>query len=314
MNSSTPYKRVAVIVVTYNGSRWVHPCMRSLKASAYPVTIIVVDNHSSDNTPALIEEFYPEVRLIRSKENLGFGKANNLALAHALEEGMDYFFLLNQDAWVSENTIGELIKAFEKDEDRSYGIISPLHFDGSGVKIDAGFDQYLRSAGYTTAEMISAATEAVFAVPFINAAAWMVSLQCLERVGGFGYLFSHYGEDRDYLQRLKYSGMKMGFITKCKIFHDREGRTFNLADFRKLTWYYFTGAMVRSADINKPYVFALMHVNWWLVKELAYHFFRGHLHALPSYFAVMIKLISSFGTIRGYRIRIQENVAFRFLK
>ena len=46
----------------------------------------------------IYEKNYPEVRLTRSDKNLGFGKANNMAMKQALSEGFDYFFLLNQDA------------------------------------------------------------------------------------------------------------------------------------------------------------------------------------------------------------------------
>ena len=90
--------KVFVIIVTYKGKRWYDRCFGSLRQSTIPLQTIVVDNASNDGTVDYIRENYPEIYLIESKENLGFGKGNNLGLRYALDHGCDYVFLLNQDA------------------------------------------------------------------------------------------------------------------------------------------------------------------------------------------------------------------------
>ena len=72
--------KVFVIVVTYKGMQWYDRCFTSLRNSTIPIQTIVVDNASGDGTVEYIKENYPEIMLIESKENLGFGKGNNLAL------------------------------------------------------------------------------------------------------------------------------------------------------------------------------------------------------------------------------------------
>ena len=90
---------------------------------------MVIDNSSTDDTVALLQK-YKEVDLIQSSENLGFGKANNIGMQKAMEQGADYVFLLNQDAWVFHNTIGNLVAAMEKNS--QFGLVSPLHYSGDG--------------------------------------------------------------------------------------------------------------------------------------------------------------------------------------
>jgi Predicted glycosyltransferases len=112
--------KVSVIIVSYNFEQWIDRCLGSLRRSTFPVSVIVVDNGSKDHTTQIIERKYPEVHLIKTGVNLGFGKANNIGIRCAMERGADYFFLLNQDAWISEKTIKTLLDLFE--EHPKYGI------------------------------------------------------------------------------------------------------------------------------------------------------------------------------------------------
>ena len=78
-------KKVFIIIVSYNGEQWIQKNLESLKQSSYPVKTIVIDNNSSDTTVSITKTF-PEVQLILSNENLGFGKANNIAIKEALKQ------------------------------------------------------------------------------------------------------------------------------------------------------------------------------------------------------------------------------------
>ena len=102
--------KILVIIVSYNFERWINRCLGSLRNSSYPADIMVVDNGSNDQTTDIIEKEYPEVRLVKTGQNLGFGKANNIGMKVAMNEGYNCVFLLNQDAWIGTETIGTLIK------------------------------------------------------------------------------------------------------------------------------------------------------------------------------------------------------------
>ena len=203
-------KKVFVVLVTYNGSHWIDKNIQSLLDSDYPVHIIAIDNNSTDDSAALLAK-YPEVDLIQSPDNLGFGKANNIGMKKALKQGADYVFLLNQDAWVFNDTVGSLIAQLEGDA--GFGIMSPKHFSGDNVTLDVSFETYLSRK--------TSIDRDVAVVPFVNAAAWMLSRKCIETVGYFGSLFGHYGEDRNYCDRVLFHDFKIGIDTQSKIVHDR---------------------------------------------------------------------------------------------
>ena len=80
---------ISVIVVTYNGLQWYDRCFSSLRQSNVPVSTVVVDNASNDGTVAYIKEHFPEIHLIESDKNLGFGGANNIGIRYALDQGCD---------------------------------------------------------------------------------------------------------------------------------------------------------------------------------------------------------------------------------
>jgi GT2 family glycosyltransferase len=204
-------KKVFVVIVTYNGAHWIDKNISSLLNSTYPVSIIAIDNNSTDNSVTLLEK-YPEVELIKSPENLGFGKANNTGMKKALDAGADYIFLLNQDAWVFDGTIGSLVSKMEADT--SIGLLSPMHYDGSENKLDEGFSTYCSRQNGKSVTGIPL-------VSFVNAAAWMLSRKCVEKVGYFEPLYGHYGEDRNYCDRVIYHNFFIGIDEDSKICHDR---------------------------------------------------------------------------------------------
>ena len=121
---------ILTIVVTCNGMKWIERCLRSVRASAVPSDVMVIDNASEDGTPDWVREHFPEAIVSCSRDNLGFGAANNIGLRYALAHSYRYVYLLNQDAWVFPETFGTLVRAFDEDgreaSGKSLGIISPM--------------------------------------------------------------------------------------------------------------------------------------------------------------------------------------------
>lgn len=213
--------KLFTIIVTYNGMKWYDKCFGSLRASNLPTEVIVIDNASSDGTAAYIREYFPEVDLIESKENLGFAKANNIGIRKAYDEGADYVMLLNQDAWVEPETLSELVKTFEENE--NVGIASPIHLNGSKTGLDFRFHNCMN--GDFISDLYMQKVKPYYESPFVNAAAWLMSRHCIETVGGFDtLLFRHYGEDVNYGQRLHYHQLRFIINTRCTVCHDRENR------------------------------------------------------------------------------------------
>ena len=133
--------RVLAVVVTYNAMRWADRCLGSLLRSSLKPAVLVVDNGSSDGTREHVRLAFPEVRLECRPENPGFGAANNIGLRMALEEGFDFVYLMNQDAWVEEDTL-ELLAAAHRPE---FGVLSPVQNTAEGAP-DANFQRWCGSS------------------------------------------------------------------------------------------------------------------------------------------------------------------------
>ncbi|WP_159800492.1 glycosyltransferase family 2 protein [Flavobacterium sp. MK4S-17] len=207
------YKEVYIIIVTYNGSIWIDKNIQSLLLSSYPVKIIVIDNNSTDDTLKLLKK-YSTVDLIQLKKNFGFAKANNIGIRTALDKGADYIFLLNQDAWIFEDTILNLIEVMKMSSKN--GIVSPFHYAATKSELDTSFKTYLSRS------LIIDAQQKLYSTEFVNAAAWMLSRECIEKVGFFETMFGHYGEDRNYCDRVLYKGYTILITKEAEIVHDRQ--------------------------------------------------------------------------------------------
>ena len=133
--------KVKVVIVTHNGMKWIDTCLKSLLNSSIPVSIIVVDNCSSDSTIEFIKANFQDVSLLEQNKNIGFGKANNIGISLAMKKGADYVFLLNQDAWVEDKTLEKLVQAHQKEQ--VFGIVSPMHLNGKGDALDYNFSKFI---------------------------------------------------------------------------------------------------------------------------------------------------------------------------
>jgi len=215
-------KKVYIIIVTYNAMKWVDCCLGSLRESTVPCIPVVIDNFSKDETVNYVREHYPEAHVIENKVNKGFGQANNQGIEWAYQQGGDYFFLLNQDAWVKPDTIGKLIHVQEK---YNMGVVSPVHLNGKGDGLDINFKNYIAIENTSTAEimndLIIGKPKEMYVVQRINAAAWMISRKVIEQIGGFDPIFFLYGEDDNYIQRIHFHGYKLAFVPNSFIHHDR---------------------------------------------------------------------------------------------
>lgn len=216
-------KKVIAVVVTFNGSTWICNCLKSIKNSSILIDVICVDNLSSDNTVDKIKREFPKVILVEGKNNLGFGQANNIGLKYALDNNFDFVFLLNQDAFVEENTIEKLIEVSFKYPE--FGILSPIHLNGEGTNLDLNFSNYINEIsckGLISDSFLRKKKKEVYDLPFVNAAAWLLPIETLKKIGGFDPIFFHYGEDDNYCQRVLFHGLKVGIVPESIIYHDRD--------------------------------------------------------------------------------------------
>lgn len=218
---------VKIIIVNYNSDKWIDRCLYSIDQAGLIEHTVIVDNASTDNSVLFIEQRFPKVELIKLYTNLGFGQANNIGIKKAYEQGADYVFLMNQDVYITPETINQLVKIAKKNPD--FGILSPIHLNGNGSELDFGFSNYIvpLKCEKLYSDIFLQNLAPLYELPFVNAAAWLLTRKCIEKVGGFSPSFYHYGEDDNYCQRVLFHSLKIGIVPEAVIFHDREKRTEN---------------------------------------------------------------------------------------
>jgi Predicted glycosyltransferases len=215
--------KVLIIIVAYNAAKWLDRCVGGFAVMPSGWQVLVVDNNSKDNTVNIVKEKYPFVRLIEKKENLGFGRANNIGMEIALKENFDFAFLLNQDASISVDGIQKLAEL--QSDNAQYYIVSPLHYNGSGSSFDYNLSDYVnKNNSPILLDVGKNSYKNLYEIKGINAAAWLLSRKCLSEIGGFSPSFFHYGEDDNYTDRILYHGGKIAMSPLAAVYHDREKR------------------------------------------------------------------------------------------
>lgn len=217
--------KLFVIIVTYNGMKWIDRCITSVLNATVKSEILLIDNGSTDGTKEYVASTYKNVITLPNSVNLGFGKANNIGIQYALEHSCDYVYLLNQDAWVDGNTFQILIETLERNS--QYGVVSPLQVTASKTKLDKNFAKYCsieHCPDLLDALLLHRTIKEVYDVDFIMAAHWMITRKCIEKIGGFNPVFPHYGEDENFLHRVSFHGFKKGICPLTISVHDREYR------------------------------------------------------------------------------------------
>lgn len=247
--------KIITIIITYNGSKWIKKCLEHLLESVTDTDIMVIDNNSSDKTLEVLDPFLKNIELIRLPSNLGFGGANNIGMQKALNAGYSHIFLLNQDAYIRQDTISKLLTTAS--ENPEYGILSPIQLDSSGQSMDQVFRKQVKKyynpdAPKLKKDLSQKKAAEVKEVRFVGAASWFLTAGVLRKIGLFHPVFFHYGEDNNFAARAQYFGFKIGIQSTTAIIHDRKPR--DLSGFLPIKLRSFP--LHQLLDIRKPFLVA----------------------------------------------------------
>ena len=217
---------VSIIIVNYNTCKLTSECINSIyeKVHSCKYEIIVVDNASVDNSAAAIKRKYPEVILITSRKNLGFGRANNLGAKYAKGE---YLFLLNSDTVLNNDPFPYFIDFSEK-HNKKLGAIGTYLRDGQGEYSKCGGTFYSISKYLITALkkwfLLSSKEEVPFQkrdvpVDYVIGADLFIRRELFEELEGFDKHIFMYFEDVELCKRLSDAGYQSYIIYGPDITH-----------------------------------------------------------------------------------------------
>lgn len=217
---------VSIIIVSYNVKYYIEQCLRSIsKASKnIDVEVFVVDNNSNDGTIEYLSPRFPNVEFIQNSENVGFGRANNIALS---KSNGDYVLFLNPDTIISEKTLDECVSFMDNHKSAGSVGVKMLHSNGhfapeSRRSIPTPFVAFCKMSGlsrlFPKSKLLaryhmsyidnSAETE----IEVVSGAFMFVRHDILKKIGGFDEDFFMYGEDIDMSYRLLKEGYSNWYI------------------------------------------------------------------------------------------------------
>ena len=212
--------KIYAIIVTYNAMQqgWIDRCLQNMQASTVPLKPIVIDNCSTDGTREHVPTTYSNVIWLPQDKNLGFGQANNVGIRYALEHQADYVLLLNQDASLSSDAIEKMLAVSD-----GVSLLSPLHLNGDGTRIDEMFRYSLRNSRNLMNDdfLIHRQLAPCYESAEICAACWLMPIALIRKIGGFNPLFFHYSEDNNYYHRMLFHGIKTFLVPNAFMYHDR---------------------------------------------------------------------------------------------
>lgn len=216
---------VSVIIISYNTRELTHACLASVYRQTHGVSfeVIVVDNASDDGSAEMVESCFPDVRLISSEENLGFGRGNNLAAERANGR---YLLLLNPDTTVKDNAIKALFEFAETNpEAGAWGGVCEL----PNGQIDPGCRQIMPGlwtlfANFFVryrriANRMDRSQDFQGDVPVLSGAFMMVRSDVWRETGGFDESFKLYAEECDLCYSILKAQYRIMLTGKARVVH-----------------------------------------------------------------------------------------------
>lgn len=220
------WPKVTVVIVNWNGERYLDRCLSGLLAqTVIPHEIILVDNASSDASLDIVRR-YPVVRILELTKNFGFARGNNVAIQAAAAESQ-WIALLNPDAFPDPHWLEALLSAvwenpeFDVFGSRLVNAVDPSVLDGAGDAYHVSGLVWRRGHGMPVASF-SVQTAEVFSP---CAAAALYRRSALLEVGGFDEDYFCYVEDVDIGFRLRLSGYRCLFVPASVARHVGSGTT-----------------------------------------------------------------------------------------
>ncbi|BFP40358.1 glycosyltransferase family 2 protein [Flavobacteriaceae bacterium GF1] len=248
---------VSIITINYNESQVTLDMLESLQDVDYSnLEVIVVDNASPNDDPDVIKEKFPQVNLIKSKENLGFAGGNNLGARVA--KGA-YLFFINNDTIVPKECIGPLVETLENNS--AIGMVSPkikFHWDASLIQY-AGYTPMnhwtIRNNSIGYHQKDDGRFDKEGETNSIHGAAMMVPKRVVEKVGMMTEVYFLYYEEHDWAEQMKRAGYKVYYQPKSYILHKESLST---GKFSPLKTYYISRNRILFARRNfKPFQLAV---------------------------------------------------------
>lgn len=325
--------KLSVVIVNYNVKYFLEQCLHTAIRAGEKVSseIIVVDNDSVDGSCQMMEEKFPEVKLIANKENLGFSKANNQAIRIAKGE---YILLLNPDTVVEEDSFQKIVEFMDKTPDA--GGLGVKMIDGKGRFLPEskrglptpevafwkmfGFSRlFPRSKRFGQYHLGYLDNNQIHEVDVLAGAFMLLRRETLAKVGLLDEDYFMYGEDIDLSYRITKGGYKNYYFPETTILHYK-GESTKKGSVNYVRVFYnamiiFAGKHFSKGNARRYAILINLAIYFRALLSLIGRFFSKAKLALADAsliflgFAILLPIWESYKFQRGYYPREYLHVA-----
>ena len=219
----------SAVVVSYNSAEYLPPCLRSLRSDGV-TEVVVVDNASADGSVGVALAADPDVKLLETGANLGFGSAANRGVAAI---SGDYVLIVNPDTEVEPGTVKALAEALDRDP--GLAVVGPRmeNLDGTVYPSVRRFPDLTVAFGHAFLGLVWPANpytrnyrmldwdhdQPAADVDWVGGACFMVRRRAFDMVSGFDEAYFMYVEDVDLCWRLGRAGWRIGYEPAGRVVH-----------------------------------------------------------------------------------------------
>jgi GT2 family glycosyltransferase len=231
---------VAIVILNWNGQKMLEKFLPFVLSSTYDnYKVIVADNGSTDNSVQFLEEFYPQLQILRSVVNKGFAKGYNDALKYV---AADYYVLLNNDVEVQPGWIEPVMELMQSDiviaacQPKVLGYIDKKRFEYAGACggwIDSFGYPFARGRIFDVCEIDTGQYDTIQQIFWATGACFFVRAEAFHSIAGFDEFFFAHQEEIDLCWRLQHEGYKI-FVQPASLVYHVGGGTLPMGDKYKV--------------------------------------------------------------------------------
>ncbi|MFA4937507.1 MAG: glycosyltransferase family 2 protein [Patescibacteria group bacterium] len=298
--------KVAIVVVSYNGLKYLDQVLGSCDKFAKGIPVYIVDNASVDGSVDYIVKNWPQVKLLAQNTNTGFAQGNNIGIKQAITDGAEAVFLLNQDAELEEGCLERLINFL--DNNKPVGAVQPAIFLPNGLVNSLGNPFHYLGFGESGGSGLSLAdalrrlpwfrkqTE----IPYFSGAAVLIRSEALKQVGFFDEDLFMYHEDLELSFRLRLTGWKLEIDSNAGVIHHYEQsrsrqQMYFMERNRFIVWLsYFKITtlliLILPCLVSEVMLLLISIVNGWVLEKLKSYIYFFYISSWRNIWKRRIKL------------------------
>lgn len=212
-------KNIWAIIVTYNSAQDIRQCIKSLVH--HVMKVVIIDNHSTDDTVTVVERNFPEVIIIQNCKNLGFARGLNTGIKLALRHKAEYILIINPDAIVKDRAIEDLRDFLARDVNRGVAgpVVEYISKVNGGLQYDFGgkINLFIGRSTHIIRNNIGGLTPEKR--DYVSGCCMLIKSRILKTTGLFDEQFFMYYEDDDFCLRASLAGFSVWNCPKARIFH-----------------------------------------------------------------------------------------------